>query len=136
MKSLQNAINEAMNRGTDSTLCLIKVGDTEGNYQEDTVVAMIPNKYLESVSVNAHGVQTFQLNSETEAEFKKIYKGGIEKAFVPGKNANDWDPGYYNYTIEELDKKAAKDIMLKWKGIARDAEFFADRVNSLSKYGK
>lgn len=136
MKSLQNAINEAMNRGTDSTLCLIKVGDTEGNYKADAVVAMIPNKYLESVSVNAHGVQTFQLNSETEQEFKKIYKGGIEKAFVPGKNANDWDPEYYNYTIEELDKKAAKDLMLEWKGIARDAEFFADRVNSLSKYGK
>lgn len=136
MKSLQNAINEAMNRGTDSTLCLVKVGDVEGNYKTDAVIAMIPNKYLKSDSVNYHGIQTFKLNKETSEEFKKIYKGGIEKAFVPGKNANVWDPGYYNYTIEELDKKAAKDIMLKWKGIARDAEFFADRVNSLSKYGK
>lgn len=136
MKSLQNAINEAMNRGTDSTLCLIKVGDTEGNYQADTVVAMIPNKYLESVSVNSHGVQTFQLNSETEVEFRKIYKGGIEKAWFPGKNISDWDPGYYNYTIEELDKKTAKDLAFKWRDIARDADFFADRVNSLLKYGK
>ena len=136
MKSLQNAINEAMNRGTDSTLCLIKVGDCEGNHEADTVIAMIPNKYLESVAVNARVVQTFQLNSETRGEFKKIYKGGIEKVSFPDKNINAWDPEYYNYTIEELDKKAAKDIMLKWKGIARDAEFFADRVNSLSKYGK
>lgn len=136
MKSLQNAINEAMNRVTDSTLCLIKVGDVEGNYQTDTVIAVIPNKYLESDSVNYQGIQTFKLNKETSEEFKKIYRGGIEKAIIPGKKVTDWDPGYYNYTIEELDKKTAKDIMLKWKGMAKDAQFFADRLNSMSKYGK
>lgn len=136
MKSLQNLLNEAMNKSTDSTLCLIKVGDVEGNYKADAVIAVIPNKFLESDSVNYHGVQTFKLNKETSEEFKKIYRGGIEKAIFPDKNANVWDPGYYNYTIEELDKKTAKDIMLKWKGIAKDAQFFADRLNSMSKYGK
>ena len=136
MKSLQNAINEAMNKGTDSTLCLIKVGDCEGNHEANTVIAVIPNKYLESVAVNARGVQTFRMNSETINEFKKIYRGGIEKVSFPDKNINNWDPGYYNYTIEELDKKTAKDLSFKWRNIARDADFFADKVNSLLKYGK
>ena len=137
MKSLQNAINEAMNRDTDGTLCMIKVGNSECNYETDTVVAVIPNKYLEPVSANARGVQTFQLNDETIEEFKKIYKREIEKVSLPGKNVNDWDPQYYNYTIEELDKKTAKDLSFKWRNIARDADFFCDMVSKfLSKYGK
>lgn len=139
MKSLQNLLNEAISN-QDSTLCLVKVSNSDGSawYKEWGIVC-IPNEYLTEAKTTSRGIE-YKLTDGKEEEFKKLYNTNkIPYAVIPDVFGDDklyWDPMYYNYTIEKLDQKAANDIMLEWKGIARDAEFFADRVNSLSKYGK
>lgn len=138
MKSLTNMLNEAMSN--DITLCLVKVSNSDGSawYKEWGIVC-IPNEYLTESRITSRGTE-YKLADGKEEEFKKLYNSNkVSYAVFPDLCGDDelyWDPCYYNYTIEKLDQKAAKNIVVEWNGYARAAEYFANRVNSLSKYGK